>query len=144
MARDRFLGRKNPWFDLFAVNRKKFHGGTWRYLKENLDYPYYLLRDRLAGAESDSLDDLKIGEGKIVRLEGKKVAAYRDGSGKVTLSSPVCTHLKCIVRWNVADHTWDCPCHGSRFQPDGEVLAGPAETPLECVPLPESHDVRAE
>src|SRR5439155_228738 len=47
MARDRFLGRKNPWFDLFAVNRKKFHGGTWRYITENLDYPFYMMRDRL-------------------------------------------------------------------------------------------------
>src|SRR5205085_4961290 len=61
MVRDRYLGRKNPWFDLFAVNRKQFHGGTWRYITENLDYPYYLIRDRLAGAEGDSLDDLKLG-----------------------------------------------------------------------------------
>src|SRR5204863_3279478 len=56
MARDRYLGRKNPWFDLFAVNRKKFHGGTWRYIKENFDYPYYMLRDRFAGAESETVD----------------------------------------------------------------------------------------
>ncbi len=133
MARDRFLGRKNPWFDLFDVNRKKFHGGAWRYVVENLDYPYYMLRDRLARAEIDSLDDLKIGEGKIVRLNGNKTAAYRDETGKVTLCSPVCTHLKCIVHWNAADRTWDCPCHGSRFKPTGEVLSGPAEEPLEKV-----------
>jgi glycine/D-amino acid oxidase-like deaminating enzyme/nitrite reductase/ring-hydroxylating ferredoxin subunit len=135
MARDRYLNRKNPWFDLFAVGRKQFHGGTWRYLKENLDYPYYLLRDRFAAAESGSLDDIGAGEGKILRLGGKKVAAYRDYTGKVTLCSPVCTHLKCIVRWNAADGTWDCPCHGSRFQPTGEVAAGPAEAPLEKLPL---------
>src|SRR6185369_8713435 len=53
MARDRYLGRSNPWFDLFRVDRKKFHGGTWRYLKENFDYPFYLVRDRLARAETD-------------------------------------------------------------------------------------------
>jgi len=63
MARDRFLGRKNPWFDLFAVNRKKFHGGTWRYLTENFDYPYYFVRDRLKGIPEGSLEELKIGEG---------------------------------------------------------------------------------
>ena len=131
MARDCYLGQKNPWFDLFAVNRKKFHGGTWRYLTENLDYPYYMLRDRLASAEGDSVDDLKIGEGKILRLDGKKVAAYRDEDGKVILSSPVCTHMKCIVRWNAADKTWDCPCHGSRFKADGKVFSGPAEEALE-------------
>ena len=130
MARDRYLGRKNPWFDLFDVNRKKFHGGTWNYVKENLDYPYYMLRDRVAGAEGRSLDDLKPGEGKILKLDGKKVAAYRDDQGQVILRSPVCTHMGCIVRWNRADKTWDCPCHGSRFKPDGAVHSGPAETPL--------------
>ena len=133
MARDRFLKRKNPWFDLFAVDRSKFHGGAWRYIKENLDYPYYMLRDRLARAESDTVDDLKIGEGKIVKLNGQKVAAFRDDTGKLNLLSPVCTHMKCIVRWNAADHTWDCPCHGSRFRATGEVFSGPAEAALEKI-----------
>ena len=137
MARDRYLGRKNPWFDLFAVTRKPFHGGTWRFVRENLDFPYYMLRDRLKGAESGSADDLKVGEGKILRVEGKKVAAYRDHEGRVFLLSPVCTHLKCIVRWNAADETWDCPCHGSRFKATGEVYSGPAETPLETISAPE-------
>jgi glycine/D-amino acid oxidase-like deaminating enzyme/nitrite reductase/ring-hydroxylating ferredoxin subunit len=136
MACDRFLGRNNPWSDLFAVDRKKFHGGAWRYVKENLDYPWYLLRDRLHPAEGTSVDDLNIGEGKILSLDGKKTAAYRDESGRVHACSPVCTHLKCIVRWNDADKTWDCPCHGSRFKPTGEVFAGPAETPLEKMAWP--------
>jgi glycine/D-amino acid oxidase-like deaminating enzyme/nitrite reductase/ring-hydroxylating ferredoxin subunit len=133
MARDRYLNRNNPWFDLFRVDRRPFHGGVWRYVKENLDYPYYLLRDRFARAETDTLAELKSGEGKIVKLQGQKLAAYRDDQGKVTLCSPVCTHLKCIVRWNDADKTWDCPCHGSRFHATGEVLGGPAEEPLEKV-----------
>jgi len=137
MARDRYLGRKNPWFDLFRVDRRKFHGGAWRYITENLDYPYYMLRDRLAPAEGDSVDGLKIGDGKILKLEGKKVAAYRAKNGKVILLSPVCTHLKCIVRWNPADKTWDCPCHGSRFKPTGEVFSGPAETPLKKIERPD-------
>jgi len=136
MARDRYLGRKNPWFDLFAVDRRKFYGGTWRYIKENLDYPYYLLRDRFGPAQGDSLDNLKFGEGKILRLDRTKVAAHRDPTGKVILLSPICTHLKCIVHWNNADGTWDCPCHGSRFSADGKVLSGPAESPLEHISLP--------
>ncbi|HXT10678.1 MAG TPA: FAD-dependent oxidoreductase [Candidatus Angelobacter sp.] len=130
MARDRYLGRKNPWFDLFRVDRRKFHGGTWRYVRENLDYPFYMLRDRMRGAEADSPDEIKIGEGKIVKHKGKKVAAYRGEDGKLTMLSPVCTHLGCIVRWNAADKTWDCPCHGSRFKPEGEVFSGPAEEAL--------------
>jgi glycine/D-amino acid oxidase-like deaminating enzyme/nitrite reductase/ring-hydroxylating ferredoxin subunit len=133
MARDRYLDRKNPWFDLFRVDRRKFHGGTWRYIKENLDYPFYMMRDRLARAESESSDGLKVREGKILKLDGKKVAAFRDDTGKVNLLSPVCTHMKCIVHWNPADKTWDCPCHGSRFKATGEVFAGPAEGPLEKV-----------
>ena len=105
------------------------------HLKENLDYPYYLLRDRVAHADTATLDDVHNGEGKIVRLQGQKCAVYRDDAGHVTVCPPVCTHLKCLVRWNAADRTWDCPCHGSRFQATGAVLSGPAEAPLEQVDL---------
>lgn len=133
MAVDAMLRRRNPWQELFDVHRKKLLGGTWRYVRENSDYPYYMLRDWLAGAEDDSLDALGRGQGKILALGGQKVAAYRDDAGKLSLCSPVCTHLKCIVGWNDAEKTWDCPCHGSRFRPDGEVIAGPAEEPLEKI-----------
>jgi glycine/D-amino acid oxidase-like deaminating enzyme/nitrite reductase/ring-hydroxylating ferredoxin subunit len=132
MARDRYLECKNPWFDLLRVGRTPFHGGLWQYVKENLDYPYYLLRGRLEGADQEmSPEELAKGEGRILKWQGQKVAAYRDEQGTLSLCSPVCTHLKCLVRWNGADQTWDCPCHGSRFKPTGEVLSGPAEEPLE-------------
>lgn len=130
MAVDAYMKRKNPWTDLFAPNRKKVRGGTWHYLKENKDYPYYLVRDRFGGGESKSLSMVKRGQGKILNLDGHKVAAYRDETGQVTLRSPVCTHMKCIVAWNDAEKTWDCPCHGSRFKPNGEVISGPAEEAL--------------
>ncbi len=130
MARDRFLDRKNPWFDLFRVDRKPFHDGLWRYVKENLDYPYYLLRGRFSPVDAGPLSELANGEGKIVKFHGQKAAAYRDDRGTLTVCSAVCRHLGCIVRWNGADKTWDCPCHGSRFHPDGEILSGPAEEPL--------------
>ena len=136
MARDAVLKQQNPWRDLFDPGRKKLRGGTWSYLKENKDYPYYLLRDRLAGAEGKSLRVLKNGQGKILQLDGKKVAAYRDEHGAVSVCSPVCTHMKCIVNWNEAEQTWDCPCHGSRFKPTGEVISGPAEEPLAKLPVP--------
>lgn len=130
MARDRFLGKESPWFELFEVSRRKILGGAWRYITENTDYPYHLLRDRLAKADVASTDAIPLGEGAIARMDGRKVAAYRDETGKLTTLSPVCTHLGCIVRWNAADKTWDCPCHGSRFKPTGEVYSGPAETNL--------------
>jgi Rieske Fe-S protein len=104
-------------------------------IRANLDYPYYLVRDRVAGADTDTLDDVPKGEGKIVRLHGRKVTAYRDDEGHVIVCSPVCTHLKCLVRWNTADRIWDCPCHGSRFHATGAVLSGPAEDPLEQLDL---------
>jgi nitrite reductase/ring-hydroxylating ferredoxin subunit len=131
MARDRYLGRGNPWYSLLAVDRSPFHGGTWRYVQENVDYPYYFLRDRLRRPETESMDEVGRSEGRIVGYQGKKVAAYRDDAGQLTLLAPQCTHLKCLVKWNSADRTWDCPCHGSRFRPTGEVLSGPAEQPLQ-------------
>ena len=87
----------------------------------------------MASSAGKSLRALKPGAGKILNLDGKKVAAYRDKEGVVTLCSPICTHLKCIVAWNEAEQTWDCSCHGSRFKPTGEVLSGPAEKDLEKV-----------
>lgn len=136
MAVDSVLRRKNPWQEIFEVHRAKIRGGTWSYLKENKDYPYYMVRDWLGGAGANSLEAVKKGEGKILHLNGRKVAAYRDDDGEVSLCSPVCTHLKCIVGWNDAERTWDCPCHGSRFKPTGEVISGPAEEPLETLPVP--------
>jgi len=130
MARDWATGRKNPWTDLFAVDRKKIKGATWNYLRENKDYPYYMIKDWIARPESDSVKELKRGDGMIIGSRAKKRAVFRDDQGKIFQLSPVCTHLGCIVKWNPAESTWDCPCHGSRFKPTGEVIAGPAEEPL--------------
>jgi glycine/D-amino acid oxidase-like deaminating enzyme/nitrite reductase/ring-hydroxylating ferredoxin subunit len=130
MITDAMVGRTNPWVELFDTGRTKIRGGAWDYVKENKDYLYYLIRDRFAGAEGKSLRALKRGQGKILDLRGQRVAAYRDEHGKTTVRSAVCTHMGCIVAWNDTEETWDCPCHGSRFKPTGEVLAGPAESPL--------------
>ena len=130
IAADGILGRTNPWTELFDTGRTKIRYGLWDYISENKDYPYYLIRDRFAGAEGRTWRSLKRGEGKILELDGTRVAAYRDDNGKTILRSPTCTHLGCEVAWNVAEKTWDCPCHGSRFKPTGDVLAGPAESPL--------------
>ena len=129
MARDWVLGLTNPWSDLFSVDRKKL-SALWDYLKENSDYPYYLIKQRLTAPEATNVQEVAREQGKIVQLGGKKVAVYRDNTGKVITLSPVCPHMGCIVAWNRAEKTWDCPCHGSRFHCTGEVLAGPAETAL--------------
>jgi glycine/D-amino acid oxidase-like deaminating enzyme/nitrite reductase/ring-hydroxylating ferredoxin subunit len=133
MAADRIAGHTNPWSDLFEPGRTKIIGGAWDYIKENTDYPYYLIRDRFAGADARSVRAVPRGAGRVLDLGGQKVAVYRDERGAVTKRSAVCTHMSCLVRWNDAERTWDCPCHGSRFKPDGAVLAGPAETPLQKI-----------
>jgi glycine/D-amino acid oxidase-like deaminating enzyme/nitrite reductase/ring-hydroxylating ferredoxin subunit len=127
---DAILGRNNRWAELFDPGRLAIRRGLWDYVKENVDYPYYMARDRVAGAEKESLRAVKRGEGKIVDQDGTKVAAYRSPSGALTVRSATCTHMGCVVAWNEAERTWDCPCHGSRFKPDGRVISGPAEAPL--------------
>ena len=129
MAADRILGRKNPWIDLFDINRKKI-GGAWDYVSENKDYPYYLVRDRFAGTEGRSLRSVRRGQGKVLEYHGEQAAVSRDPDGAITVRSAICTHMGCLVDWNEAERTWDCPCHGSRFRPDGSVIGGPAESPL--------------
>jgi glycine/D-amino acid oxidase-like deaminating enzyme/nitrite reductase/ring-hydroxylating ferredoxin subunit len=130
---DAILGRSNPWAELFDPSRKALTRGLWDYLKENVDYPYYMIRDRFAGPDAQSLRAVKRGQGKIIERNGTKVAACRDQAGAVTLRSAICTHMGCAVGWNTAERTWDCPCHGSRFKPTGEVISGPAEAPLSKV-----------
>jgi Rieske Fe-S protein len=76
-------------------------------------------------------------KGALVEVEGKKYAVYRGETGDLTVLSPVCTHLGCLVHWNTLEQSWDCPCHGSRFACDGAVLEGPALTALKRAELPE-------
>jgi glycine/D-amino acid oxidase-like deaminating enzyme/nitrite reductase/ring-hydroxylating ferredoxin subunit len=130
MMSDAILGRPNPWADLFDPGRAALRRGLWDYIKENADYPYYMMRDRLAAAEGKSLRAVKRGHGMIIEREGKKVAAYRAPDGVLTMVSAICTHMGCTVGWNDAERTWDCPCHGSRFTTRGDVISGPAEKPL--------------
>jgi glycine/D-amino acid oxidase-like deaminating enzyme/nitrite reductase/ring-hydroxylating ferredoxin subunit len=136
VIRDAILKKENPWQELFSVDRKKIRGGTWDYIKENIDFPYYFVADRLKVAKSPNADDVEIGQGKVLKIDGVNVACARDATGRLHRVSAVCTHLGCLVNWNDAEQTWDCPCHGSRFKASGEVLAGPAESLLEPVPWP--------
>ncbi len=129
---DLILGRKNPYQDLYDPNRFKAKASIVDFVKENVDYPVQLVKDRLKAVETTSLADVAKGEGKIVDLAGEKTAVYRDEHGLLHAVSPVCTHMGCLVGFNNAEKTWDCPCHGSRFDKDGKVLNGPAVTPLEC------------
>lgn len=83
-----------------------------------------------APGELSSLNDLKPGQGAIVREGLSKVAAYRDGSGRLSMRSATCTHIGCHLHWNSFETCWDCPCHGSQFAVDGAALNAPAISPL--------------
>jgi glycine/D-amino acid oxidase-like deaminating enzyme/nitrite reductase/ring-hydroxylating ferredoxin subunit len=129
LACDWVLGAKNLWQDLLSVDRKPVTHAV-DYVQENLSYPYHIVADRFQRSEARSTREVKRGEGKLLRRDGQVIACSRDETGKLSQVSAVCTHMGCLVHWNNAEHTWDCPCHGSRFQPSGDVLAGPAEEPL--------------
>jgi glycine/D-amino acid oxidase-like deaminating enzyme/nitrite reductase/ring-hydroxylating ferredoxin subunit len=128
---DAVLGRDNPWAPTFDSNRLRPRAAAPKLVKENANVGWHFLTDRLKQPGSRSLDELRPGEGAVVRHEGESVAAYRDDYGQVMAVSPTCTHLLCRVAWNEAERSWDCPCHGSRFAPDGTVIEGPAVRDLE-------------
>ena len=132
---DLILGVENPWAEVFDPKRNRPHMTTREFITENLHFPAHLIPDRLTSAdvEARSTEAVAAGEGKILKIDGRKIAAYRDDAGALHCLSPVCTHMKCDVAWNTAERTWDCPCHGSRFAPTGDVLNGPAKEPLEKV-----------
>jgi glycine/D-amino acid oxidase-like deaminating enzyme/nitrite reductase/ring-hydroxylating ferredoxin subunit len=91
------------------------------------------LTEHLGPGEIASEDELEPGQGGIIRSGLSKVAVYRDPNGQIIRRSAVCTHVGCIVHWNGFERCWDCPCHGSQFSPEGEVLNGPAVKPLASV-----------
>ena len=139
LVADQITGVENRWAEVFSHKRVMPHITSREFITENMHFPAHLAADRLtkADVEGKSELDVRSGEGKIVQLEGRKIAAYRDDSGTLHCVSPVCTHMACDVAWNPAEKTWDCPCHGSRFRPDGAVLNGPARDPLKKIELEE-------
>jgi glycine/D-amino acid oxidase-like deaminating enzyme/nitrite reductase/ring-hydroxylating ferredoxin subunit len=101
-----------------------------RLVVDGLDTAACWVGDRLTPVDVGALEAVPAGEGRIVRVDGHRRAAFRDDDGRVHVFSPVCPHLGCLVRWNGSARSWDCPCHGSRFAPTGEVLEGPAMSGL--------------
>ncbi|MEA2474382.1 MAG: hypothetical protein QOE06_2297 [Thermoleophilaceae bacterium] len=118
--------RTNGWAWLVDPNRFKPGAAAKEFVKENANVGWRFVRDKVAAADFSSLDELEPGRGGLVREGAGKVAAYRDEAGELHVLSPTCTHLGCTVKWNTAEKSWDCPCHGSRFHFDGTVLQGPA------------------
>jgi glycine/D-amino acid oxidase-like deaminating enzyme/nitrite reductase/ring-hydroxylating ferredoxin subunit len=126
---DRILGRENAWAGLFDSKRLR-PNRTMSFLKENASAGLHFFADRLSRADRRSAESLKPGEGALIRVRGRKTAVYRDEEGTLHALSPVCQHLYCVVDWNPAERSWDCPCHGSRYAADGRVIQGPTTKDL--------------
>lgn len=135
MLRDEILGRDNPWKALYKPSRFVPMKAAAGVVAENLSVAKALVKDYLIDRHAPALTALEPGTGGLVEVDGQTLAAYRDATGELQLLSPVCTHMKCRVRWNALETSWDCPCHGSRFAPDGRVIEGPALQPLAARPL---------
>jgi glycine/D-amino acid oxidase-like deaminating enzyme/nitrite reductase/ring-hydroxylating ferredoxin subunit len=125
---DLILGRENPWTTLYDPSRKSIRGAL-TFAEENLNVAAQYA-DWVTPGEVKGPEEIQPGTGAILRRGLSKIAAYRDPAGKLHERSAVCTHLGCIVAWNATESSWDCPCHGSRFDTAGKILNGPAIAPL--------------
>ncbi len=127
---DLMMHRSNLWHEVFDSTRFTPMASAPSFIKENSNVFIQYMKDFPGKCDTRSQKDIHYGEGKIIESKGEKIAAYRDMNGTLYSVSAVCTHMKGIVEWNSAEKTWDCPCHGSRFTPEGKVIEGPALKPL--------------
>ena len=128
---DGISGAEHPYYELFKASRHQPLKAAKNVIKENLNVAYQLLQDFTVTGIANDVEDLRPGEGKIVQKGAKKIAVHKDTNGNLNVLSPICPHMGCIVHWNNAEESWDCPCHGSRFDCTGNIIEGPAFHGLE-------------
>ncbi|WP_227352798.1 FAD-dependent oxidoreductase [Haladaptatus salinisoli] len=122
---EEIAGDGSEWADVFDPGRLPPLGTARKFLSENANVGSRFVEDWVRKPR-ETRESLAPGDARVVREDGDAVAEYRDEDGELHRLSAVCTHMKCLVEWNDAERTWDCPCHGSRFDSEGEVLDGPA------------------
>ncbi|WP_243354970.1 FAD-dependent oxidoreductase [Bacillus litorisediminis] len=132
LIRDLIKEVDNPYADLFTQSRFYADPSIKEFIKTNADVAGHLLAGKLEYA-GKKLEDIQLNEGAVINLNGKRTGVYKDQDGKVHMVDTTCTHMGCEVEWNHGERTWDCPCHGSRFSIDGEVIEGPTNKPLKKV-----------
>ena len=130
---DAILEKENAYAELFKPSRMKPVAGFTEFVKENADVVYHFITDRFKTDDIDSFSELQRGEGKVIDYDGEKIAVYKDEKGLLTALHPTCTHAGCTVQFNAVEKSWDCPCHGGRFDLDGKVITGPPRTGLSRV-----------
>jgi glycine/D-amino acid oxidase-like deaminating enzyme/nitrite reductase/ring-hydroxylating ferredoxin subunit len=124
-------GQRHPLEDILTPGRLTLLASARDVIAENLDVMRRFVVDRFSGGKPLTDEQIPPGRGEVVSRNGKLVAIYRDPSGALFRMSPVCTHAGCIVHWNEAERTWDCPCHGGRFTAEGRRFYGPPASGLE-------------
>lgn len=128
---DLITGKENKWEKIYNPSRVKIFKAGNVFFKEYVEGYVAYMKDKPKHTSDVKLSEIKKGEGKIIEIHGKQYGAHVDEQHQLHLVAAECTHLKCIVKWNNDEKSWDCPCHGSRFTPEGKVLNGPANTDLE-------------
>lgn len=132
---DQIQGIANPCIEILNPNRAKPLASAGGFIADSINAVGHFVGDRLKKPQIENPQDVPLGEGAICMMDGNKVAAYHSPDGVLHLMSPVCTHMNCLVAWNAAEKSWDCPCHGGRFTATGQVLNGPPVDDLEPVDL---------
>lgn len=127
---DKIVGKASELGELLAPGRIKPVAGFSNFISHNADVMKEFIAKLVPKEKIENLIELAPGEGKVVDFESEKLAIYKDPDGNIHSIRPTCTHMKCEVSFNNAECTWDCPCHGARFSPDGTVVTGPAMQPL--------------
>ncbi|MNP37452.1 Cytochrome b6-f complex iron-sulfur subunit 1 [compost metagenome] len=126
---DQIQGRDNPYSDLFTPSRFNANPSIKNLVVQNADVAKELITGKV-GMVYTQVDELEKDAGSVVTHHGKRAGAYRDTEGNLHLVDTTCTHMGCEVEWNEGERTWDCPCHGSRFSYNGDVIEGPAQKNL--------------
>ncbi len=124
LIKDLIVKGESPWVPVYEPSRFKADPMIKNFATTNVDVAKHLIGDKLKPLPKDI--DIALGEAKVVAHDGKKVGLYKDKNGKIHVVEPVCTHMGCDLSWNAAELSWDCPCHGSRFTYEGDIIEGPA------------------
>lgn len=131
----KILQNENKLMDILSPSRIKPIAGFKNFTEHNFDVLKQIASKLFSEEHINGFADLAPGEGKVIQVDGHPIGVHKDESGYIHTVNATCTHLKCTVSWNIAEKSWDCPCHGARYSMDGRVLNGPADRDLEYINL---------
>ncbi|MHB8124763.1 MAG: FAD-dependent oxidoreductase [Desulfitobacteriaceae bacterium] len=128
ILRDLITIGRSPWQDVYNPSRQTIAASAKNFIVENFNVANKLIEGKIPLPPEHV--EIKSGEGKIIEANGQRAGGYRDEQGALHVVDTTCTHMGCELNWNSAEKSWDCPCHGSRFSYEGDIIGGPAVTPL--------------